>query len=320
MYKGEIISLVVAVSWTVTALFAEAGSKRMGSLPLNVVRMIMSLLMLGALLWVMTGSPLPLYTDNDTIFWLTLSGIVGYVLGDFCLMNSYILIGSRFGQLFMTLSAPSAALAGWFMLGESMSVLAVAGMMVTMFGIGISVMSRGDGDDDDVVRNKRLSIALNTQGVLFAIGAAVGQGVGLVLSAKGLTCYNMSLEAHGVHDTTASWLIPFAATFVRAVSGLVGFSLWTVMKHQVSDLCHSLRDGRAIFYVLCATIFGPFVGVSLSLMATLYTSTGIAQTIMATTPVLIIVPSYFLSKQPVRAKEIVGAVIAVAGVALFFVN
>lgn len=320
MYKGEIISLVVAVSWTVTALFAEAGSKRMGSLPLNVVRMIMSLLMLGALLWFVTGSPLPLYTDYDTVMWLTLSGIVGYVLGDFCLMNSYILIGSRFGQLLMTLSAPSAALAGWLMLGESMSSLAVIGMIVTMFGIGISVMSRGESSaSDDGHSHKHLSLALNPQGVLFGIGAAVGQGVGLVLSAKGLACYNLSLEAHGVDDVSTAWLIPFAATFIRAVSGFVGFSLWTVMKHQVSDLRRAICDRRAMFYVLCATIFGPFIGVSLSLMATLYTATGIAQTIMATTPVLIIVPSYFISKQIIRPKEIIGAVIAVIGVALFFV-
>ena len=50
-YLGEIISLGVACSWTVTALFAEVGSKRIGSLQLNVVRMLLSLVMLGITLW-----------------------------------------------------------------------------------------------------------------------------------------------------------------------------------------------------------------------------------------------------------------------------
>ena len=45
-YLGEVISLVVAISWTITALFAEVGSKRLGALQLNVIRMILSLLML----------------------------------------------------------------------------------------------------------------------------------------------------------------------------------------------------------------------------------------------------------------------------------
>ena len=70
---------------------------------------------------------------------------------------------------------------------------------------------------------------------------------------------------------------------------------------------------------LGAAVFGPFIGVSLSLMATLYTHAGIAQTIMATTPVIIIAPSYFLFKQKVTPLEIVGAIISVIGVTLFFI-
>ena len=76
-YVGEIISLVVAVSWTVTALFAEVGSKRLGSLQMNVIRMVLSLLMLGATLWWFTGSPVPLYADGKAWFWLSMSGFVG---------------------------------------------------------------------------------------------------------------------------------------------------------------------------------------------------------------------------------------------------
>ena len=83
-YLGEAISLAVAVSWTVTALFAEVGSKRLGSLQMNVIRMILSLVMLGATLWWFTGSPYPLYADGKPWLWLSMSGIVGYLFGDFC--------------------------------------------------------------------------------------------------------------------------------------------------------------------------------------------------------------------------------------------
>ena len=141
-YLGEIISLTVAVSWTITALFAEVGSKRLGSLQMNVIRMVLSLCMLGATLWWFTGSPVPLYADGKAWFWLSLSGFVGYLLGDYCLFNSYIWIGSRFGQLFMTLAPPTAALAGWMMLGETLSWNALLGMIVTLTGIGISVLNK----------------------------------------------------------------------------------------------------------------------------------------------------------------------------------
>ena len=112
-YFGEILSVGVAVSWTATALFAEVGSKRIGSLQLNVIRMSLSLLMLGVTLWWFTGVPYPMYADSRAWFWLSLSGFVGYVLGDYCLFNAYVLIGSRFGQLFMTLAPIAAAFSGF---------------------------------------------------------------------------------------------------------------------------------------------------------------------------------------------------------------
>ena len=93
-YTGELISLAVTVSWTATALFAEVGTKRIGSLQLNIIRMTLSLLMLGATLWIVTGTPLPSFADGKTWFWLLLSGLVGYVFGDWCLFNSYLIIGA----------------------------------------------------------------------------------------------------------------------------------------------------------------------------------------------------------------------------------
>jgi len=312
MYKGELISLIVAVCWTSTAMFAEVASKRMGSVVLNVVRMTLSLVFLSLILWYMIGSPYPKFANGEAWFWLSLSGFVGYVLGDYCLFNSYIVMGSRFGQLFMTLAPPAAAIAGWIMLGEQMTLLAVVGMMVVMVGIGMSVLSKGsDGS------KKKLQFKMPLKGVLFGIGAGMGQGFGLVLSKMGLLEYEQSMIANGVENI--DFVMPFAATFIRAVTGLLGFILFLYAGHSQKKLVASVHDGKAMLFTTLATITGPVVGVSLSLMATLYTSTGIAQTIMSITPVLILWPSYLFFKQKITALEAVGAVISVIGVALFFV-
>ncbi len=114
---GEIVSLAVACSWTVTALFADKASHRLGSMTANVLRLTMALLFLAVLLWITIGHPYPVYADGRTWLWLTLSAIVGYVFGDWCLFNCYLFIGARFGQLFMTLAPPFAAIAGWIILG-----------------------------------------------------------------------------------------------------------------------------------------------------------------------------------------------------------
>lgn len=335
MLVGETIALCVAASWTVTALFAEVGSKRMGSLPFNAIRMSLSLVFLSLTLWLVMGTPLPRYADGATWLWLLLSGLVGYVVGDYCLMQGYIIIGSRFGQLFMTLSAPTAALLGRLFIGEQMRPQAIVGMAVTLAGIALSVLSKRDAGageeapDGDRHARSSLRVSLPLRGIFFAAMAGICQGAGLVLSKIGLECYDAALAAQGV-DTAAvpdgallplplAFSIPFASTLIRGVMGLVGFLLLSAMaKDGLRQLRTALVDRKAMRCALGSMFFGPFLGVSLSLMATQYTTTGIAQTLFALTPVLIIAPAAWLFHQKVSLREVIGAVISVAGVSLFF--
>lgn len=330
MYVGEAISLAVAVSWTATALFAEVASKRMGSVALNVVRMVLSLTMLSMALWLTVGVPYPPFADADTWLWLCLSGFVGYVLGDYCLFQCYYYTNSRFGQLFMTLASPSAAIAAWVLLSEHMQPLAIVGMLITMVGIGMSILTRSEKEEG---HKHQLSLNLPIKGVLFGIGAGAGQGVGLVLSKVGMQYYENSILSAGIEDMTTyvspdalipvslGFVMPFASTMIRAVLGLLGFLFTITFISQKSwqKLRNGLKDPVAMKCTLGAAFFGPFLGVGLSLMATLYTNAGIAQTIMATTPVMIILPSWLIFKQKVTLTQIVGAIISVIGVSLFFI-
>ncbi|MDO4211553.1 MAG: DMT family transporter [Bacteroidales bacterium] len=324
MYKGELISITVAISWTACAMFAEVASKRVGSLPLNVVRMLLSLIMLAAVMWWFTGVPYPVGANADTWLWLSLSGLVGYVLGDFCFFNSYILIGSRYGQLLMTLAPPVAALFGWLLLGQSMTWMAILGMTITILGIATAIYRprKESGAGTNGGEASETTPRLPLRGILFGIGAGIGQGMGLVLSAKGLMHYEALQQLAGVayqHGGNAALVLPFASTAIRAVTGLIGFTLWTFARGEAPQLRKAFTDRRAMLFALAATITGPFIGVSLSLMATLYTSIGIAQTIMAMTPVLIIWPTYLFFHQRIHWREVVGAIVSVCGVALFFV-
>ncbi|HSN54102.1 MAG TPA: EamA family transporter, partial [Candidatus Sulfomarinibacteraceae bacterium] len=62
----------------------------------------------------------------------------------------------------------------------------------------------------------------------------------------------------------------------------------------------------------------PFLGVSLSLLAVKYTEAGVAATLMALTPVLIIPVSVLVFREQVARPAVLGAVVAVAGSALLF--
>lgn len=364
-YFGESLSLVVAMMWTTSALFSEVATKRLGASVVNVWRMVLSMSMIALLLFIFTGNPLPPATTSETWMWLLLSGATGYVFGDYCLFNAYHLIGSRFAQLFMTLSPATAAIAGWLFMGQTISLTGIVGMTITSLGIALSILGRGEkpkstacpatsevqskssetacessetsgnpsevsSQNSDVVAEtsettsrKRVTLRLPLRGVIYGIGAGVGQGLGLVFSAKGLAHYDASLQTLGLTPQqldTYQMLLPFAATFVRGIAGLVGFVVILILARKVQRFTASLRDARGMSLLTCAVIFGPFVGVSLSLMATRHTSVGIGMTLMSLSPILILLPARFFFGQRITLQEIIGAIVSVVGVSIFFLS
>lgn len=304
-YLGELISIGVAFSWTATALLSEFGSKRLGNLTLNVLRMALAILFSLVLFIVTTGDLLPVGATREACGWMLLSGLVGYVIGDFCLFQCYIIIGSRFGQLFMTLAPLAAALMAWVTLGQHLTLMSIVAMVVTLFGIGISVLGRGN--------HHKVSLRLPLNGVLFAIGAAMCQGIGLVLSKIGMNHFEM--EA-GIPE----WLLPFNANFYRCIAGLIGFGLLHWFRDGFTPMRKALHDGRGLSVAIATTIFGPFVGVGFSLMAVQYTAAGIASTLMAMTPIIILLPSRWFFHEKLTWRAVLGALISVGGVSLFFLG
>ena len=306
---GEIISIGVAFSWTLAALSSEIGSKHLGVFVMNVWRMTLALIFSCLLCFVLLGSTFPIYASQQTWGWLLLSGVVGYFFGDWCLFNSYLTIGSRYGQLFMTLAPMFTAFAAWGTLGQTLSWKAILAMTITITGIAISIMGRGEG-------KSLFNIQLPAKGILFGIGAGMGQGFGYVLSKIGMDHYIADVPATVLPSIIDK--LPFASNLIRCVAGLICFLLWLVMRGELPRLRHSIHDHRGLLAMLVAVFSGPVIGVGFSLMAANYVEAGIASTIMAMTPIIILLPSHWLFHQPVTLKGIIGAVVSVIGVSLFF--
>lgn len=312
-YLGEIISLGVAFSWTIAAMSCEVASKRLGIVVTNVWRMGLALLLSLLMMWWFTGEAFPVHAHFESWVWLLLSGVVGYFFGDWCLFNSYISIGSRYGQLFMTLAPMFTAISAWAMMGQVMSLNSVIAMVVTMSGIAISVLSKGDG-------KHKVSLQLPLKGVLFGIGAGLGQGLGYVLSLIGQEYYRADVQAA---VSAEAWkgmenYMSFSANLIRCIAGLVCYGIWLILKGDSKRWVQSVHNKKGMWALLIAVFSGPFLGVSFSLMAGHYTDAGIASTLMATSPIMILLPSYYLFHEKITLKGVVGAVISVIGVSLFF--
>ncbi len=308
-FHGEIIAIAVACSWTFTALFFSYASNRIGSLQLNLIRLLFAIVMLGGLLWFTTGSPLPIGADGAAWWWLSLSGFVGFVFGDLCLFYSYTVIAARFSQLFMTLAPPFAALFGFLLLGERSDPVGLLGMVITLSGIALSILKRNE--------EKGLHLHLPLRGILAAFGGGLGQGLGIVLSKKGMLYYEASL---GGDQVFFPGYLSFAATEIRIITGIVGFALIIIFSGRTRQFIAGLKDKKGMAASFGGAFFGPVLGVSLSLLAVLHTNTGIASTIMATVPVLLLIPHTIMHKKLPAAAEVIGAFLCVAGVACFFLR
>lgn len=291
---GEYAALIVAVCWTCSALAFESASKKVGSLSVNIIRLLLAFIFLTGFSYFFRGNAFPTDAQAHQWIWLSLSGFVGFVLGDLCLFKSFTIIGSRFSMLIMTMAPPLTAISGWLFLGEKLSFLSVSGIFLTMSGIAMAVLSRHP-------EKEKVSLNMPLKGFLFALGGAAGQAFGLVLSKVGMNGYDA-----------------FASTQIRIITGIIGFSGLIILLGRSKQTLKAFTNAGGMKGITIGAFFGPFVGVSLSLLSIQYTKTGIAATIMAMTPIFIIPPAVLLFKQKVSLKEVIGAVISVIGVALFF--
>ncbi len=302
-HLGESAALLTALLWAFTAIFFELAGKQIGSLQVNLFRLIFALVLLTIFNHFYRGMAWPNDASTHQWIWLIISGLVGFVFGDLLLFKAYVLVGSRISMLIMALAPFFSAISGRIMLNEVLSVKSLLGMFVTFFGIILVVLGRKKNAENTGNDSKFFSFALkhNPQGLLFALGGAFGQGFGLVLSKYGMQGFD-----------------PFASTQIRIIAGVSGFSLVFLSTRRWQYLKEAVKKPKAIYYTLAGSVFGPFLGVSLSLLAVKYTSAGIAATLMSIVPVIIIVPAALIFKEKIAIKEVVGSLISTGGVALFF--
>ncbi len=301
-HLGEFAALLTACFWTVTSLVFEAAGKRIGSLTVNIIRLYLAFIYYCVFLFFTRGLFFPTDATPEAWFWLSLSGLVGFVIGDQLLFQAFVVVGARISMLIMAIVPPLTALIGWIMLGETLRLLSILGMLMTISGIILVVLKRESPQLNGNGRNK-FKFNYPLTGILLALGGAAGQATGLVLSKFGMKDYN-----------------PFAASQIRVLAGLIGFTILFFVLGKWKDVAKGLKNKRGMMFTGIGSVFGPFLGVAFSLTAIQYTNTGVVATIMSIVPVLIIPPAIFIFKEKVNLKEIIGAVLAVGGVALLFLS
>ncbi len=291
---GEIAALITAICWALNGIAFESAGKKIGSLSLSYIRLYIAFILLCITAYFMRGIALPLDADLNNWIWLSISGVIGFVLGDIFLFQAYIEIGSRISLLIMSAAPPLTALISFFILGERISALGLLGIFITMIGIGLVILSKNQG-------GSKVEFNRPVKGIIYASIGALGQALGLIFSKKGMGTYD-----------------PLAATQIRIIAAGIVLTLLITKNKKWPEILESMKNKSAMPALVAGSVFGPFVGVAFSLLAVKYTATGIVSSISSISPILVIPASIYIFKEKVTPKEILGAVVSIAGVILLF--
>lgn len=299
---GESAAILASCFWTLGSIWGTSAAKRIGSFNVNVLRSTLAIAFLGGAHVVSLGTFLPT-ANSDQWFWMGLSGIVGLGIGDFGLFAGFVTIGPR-RTLMMQASSPIfASLLAFLMLEETLGPLSILGVAITLTGIVIVLLEREQKPQDMLGTAKR-----KNWGLLFALVSAAAYGFGAVLSKKGL--YSGATVA----------LDPLSAALIRMLLAGLFFWMCALFAGRLSKLQKVASDRQGMKYVAAHTLVAPFLGMTLSMVALANAEAGIASTLMSLSPVLIIPVIWALHRERTNWRGVIGAFVAVVGVAILFLT
>jgi uncharacterized membrane protein len=292
-FYGEMAALVTAVCWAFGSTLFTVGGSRIGSANVNRGRLVVAAVFLSTANFALMGHFLPVSASPTRWFWLGLSGIVGFIIGDGMLFEAFVVMGPRISMLLMSLVPIMSAFLAWIFLHESLNVIEISAIVMTVCGILWVVTDKQRRSA--TVKGKRLAL-----GIALGIGGALGQTFGLVLSKKGLEGGFPALTGN----------------LIRVLCAVLILWLITTVSGRFKRTINSFKDGKAVLALSGGSFFGPFVGVWFSLISIKYARLGIATTIMSLTPIFLIPISKIVFREKVTIGAILGTVIAIAGVAV----
>ncbi|WP_372808155.1 DMT family transporter [Pontiella sp.] len=304
---GHFFAICCTLCWAVTAVsFAYAG-RRVGSLPVNIIRLVMGVAFFALISAVRFGTLWPADATPHQWLWMSISGFIGFFLGDLFLFRAFLLIGTRLSMLMMTLAPLFTSLLAWLMLGEALSPAGLLGMALTMGGIALVVGERGGAKDEQAPVSK-------TKGLLFALLGAMGQGSGAVLAKLGMARSFEELPAMLAGD--APPLDAFQATQIRVTIAMLSFIVLVTLLRSHRRVLKAHTDWRAMIALLIGAFLGPFLGATLFNKSLQYVPSGITQTIVATVPIVIMPLTLWIEKDQISRRAVLGSAIAVSGIFL----
>lgn len=300
---GVLAGLTTSAFWVVTTVVFTAASKRIGVTSVNCFRMAFAIVLLGTTHLILYHHAMPQIPSTQQWIALALSGFIGLTICDQALFASFIDIGPRRALLFTTTTPIFSLTFGYAILGERVGPAGILGVLLTVGGILWVALER-QGAEAEKPRNLR-------RGITLAIFGSLCQSLGALFAKIGMQS-GAAEEAMRVD--------PLPATLVRMGFGLFGMAPLVLISYSMvkkrGRVGEKPRWTPGILLTLMGAVFGPFLGVWLSLVTFKHLELGVAQTLLTLSPVMILPFVGLLYKERLTRAAVLGAVVAIAGAAV----
>lgn len=300
---GIVFALLTTFSWAVGIFPFTEAARRMGTNSLNLFRLLLAMVFIAVIALIFYPS------EFNSIFssqyytawlWLGLSGIVGLTIGDYFAFEMFRILGARTGSVLTTFAPAAALILGALLIDERISAIGISGIVITI--VGVNFVSFGRKEREKIPDRGHGTIAY---GIIAGILAALCQGAGLVLAKKGL-----------MDQPTGFSLAPIPANFMRLAAAGGSLALFWIVQGRIKEIVRPVLENRnnSIRLAIAGTIFGPTLGVSLSLYTISLIDPSVAQTIFSLVPVFAFLLSAAFMKDKITLQSVLGLFIAITGV------
>lgn len=302
---GEAAGLTTSLMWTMGSIFFAVAVKKIGAFNVNSLRIMLASVLLCLVHFISLGTVIP-DANPKQFFFMSLSAVIGLVLGDIAYFSTLDFLGPRRAVLMLSTAPIFSVISGYLILDEKLSAAGLLGIGVTMTGLAIVLLEQEHKTGEAPLAPKAKKF-----GIIAGLIASMSQGLGLVISKIGM------VRSSGPDGKE---LNPLSATLIRMVSAAVVIWLIAIILGRAREAISSLQIKNVRKSLLGGTICGPFLGIWLSMIAVAHTDAGIAATLMSLMPVMVIPILYILYRQKTSLRSIGGALVAVAGVAILLLR
>lgn len=294
-FPGELAALTAALLWAASSVIYAFLGQTIPPLQLNFLKGIIAIAFL-VLTLVWLGETFPNFEVIPVTF-LVISGIIGIGLGDTAYFSALNHLGARRTLLLETLAPPLGALLALIFLQEQLSVSAWCGILLTLLGVAWVISER----IPVVVGNQQYTGV----GIFWGVLAAIAEATGAVFSRYALVESSIS---------------PLWSTLLRLLGGnLIVLILLSLPFASVKILPSkpNFWSLRSMATIALTAFVSTYLGIWLQQTSLKFAPTGIAQTLLATSP-LFVLPIAAAMGEKISMRAFLGVLIAIAGIGLLF--